>query len=154
MASTLVSTTHKLFEAGCSLKPLTSPYLPSQVALLVVQILQLQMQRINFLACLGGLLLRGPDALHGVPVQTPQQRETSVEFTLGVELLIRRLLGVVLRDEIRELEALSAGFFSGAEDREEGGVCDEVIGCHDGRGCVVYECAGRAGVVVSVSAWM
>ena len=56
--------------------------LASQVSLLVVQVLQLQVQRVDFLPRFAGFLLGAAHAQDGFAVQAAEVREVGVEFLL------------------------------------------------------------------------
>lgn len=68
--------------AGNSLVVLAPRYFSSQVSLLVVQVLQLQVQRVDFLTSLAGFLLGASHAEDGFAVQATEICEVSVEFLL------------------------------------------------------------------------
>lgn len=116
-----------------SLVVLTTRNLTPQMPLLVVQILQLQVQRVDFLPRLAGFLLGAAHAQDGFTVQAAEVREVGVESLLlerELELLgcwVCVVGGVVGVEEVKDGEGLGAGEGGGVEDGLEGGFGDE--GC-------------------------
>ena len=114
-----------------SLIVLATRNLTPQMPLLVVQILQLQVQRVNLLPRLAGFLLGAAHAQDGFTVQAAEVREVGVESLLlerEFELLGRWVCvvgGVVGVEEVEDGEGLGAGEGGGVEDGLEGGVGDE-----------------------------
>lgn len=106
------------------------------MALLVVEILQLQMQAINLLARLGGLGLRVAGGQAGVAVEAAQVGDVCEELLLLLgDLGLDVGGGAAVAGGVGELEegvGLVAGLVGDLEDGGEGRVCD---GFFDGHCC-------------------
>jgi len=99
--------------------------------LLVIQILQLQMQRVDLLPRFAGFLLGAAHAQDGFTVQAAEVGEVGVEFLLlerEFELLgcwVCVVGGVMGVEEVKNGERLGAGEGGGVEDGLEGGMGDD-----------------------------
>ena len=114
-----------------SLIILTPRDLAPQMPLLVIQILQLQVQRVDFLPRFASFLFGAAHAEDGFAVQAAEVRQVGVELLLlegEFELLgcwVCVVGGVVGIEKVEDGEGLGAGEGGGVEDGLEGRVGDE-----------------------------
>jgi hypothetical protein len=110
---------------------LTSTNLAPEMALFIVQILELEMQRVNLLPFLGGGLLGAADFGDGFAVEAAQEGETAAERLLfGEESRVFVGGRAVLFDEVEERVALLPRVVRGGEDGNQSWMGDDIGGGH------------------------
>jgi uncharacterized membrane protein len=104
------------------------------MALFVVQVLQVEVQGINFGLCFLGLLFGVACVEKGAAIETAQLGQIGVEkFLLATELHLSmgiRLSGAVLVDEVEHVQALLASLGGSVQDRLKELVSDECTSFH------------------------
>ena len=105
-------------------------YLAAQMSLFVVEILELEVEAIDFLPRFGGSLFGVSDSEDGFAVEAAKLGEVGVEDLLllgefeecGIGVFRGGLVAII--DQVEDGEALLARLGGGVEDGEEEGVCD------------------------------
>lgn len=137
----LILVTMKMLESaigyertGDALVALASGNVTDEMALFVVQVLQVEVQRVDLGLCFLGLLFGVARVENGAAIKTAQLGQVGVKkFLLATELHLSigiRLSGAIVVDEVEHVQALSASLGGSVQNRLKEGVSNECASVH------------------------